>query len=80
MAGQVSSAAISPLHRDLPHRLQRPECFNPTHQAGLNGYVTPGVLEPSQEYDTPTSVEFLLAALVLSSTASVIATVFRGSY
>ena len=40
----------------------------------------PGVLEPSQVYDTPTSVEFLLAALVLSSTASVIATVFRGSY
>ena len=40
----------------------------------------PEVLEPSQGYDTPTSVEFLLAALVLSSTASVIATVFRGSY
>mgnify|MGYP001478057572 CR=1 FL=1 len=40
----------------------------------------PGPPEPSLERNIPGFVEFLLAALLLSSTASVIATVFRKSY
>ena len=41
---------------------------------------SPKAPEPSQVYDLLISVEFLLAALFLSTFASVIATVFRSSY
>ena len=87
--------AASHVHPQGIEALSRGPClkrfyaiFWPTHLSDLTQSIgqvitatsSPKAPEPSQEYDLTISVEFLLAALFLSTFASVIATVFRSSY